>query len=148
MRRFQLALLLLACGAGASQAQAQAARGPVDCFFGPFIIFFARGKAEIVPDARAILDNAVDTFRGCGGLRHIIVDGHADRSGSAAHNVAVSRRRAAVAAAYLVRHGIPPGAITIRALGESRPLVKTVDGVAEAQNRRVEISPAEDPANF
>nr|MDP9415782.1 flagellar motor protein MotB [Pseudomonadota bacterium] len=36
--------------------------------------------------------------------------------------------------------GVPDGAITTEAFGESRPLVETADGVREPQNRRVEIT--------
>jgi outer membrane protein OmpA-like peptidoglycan-associated protein len=39
----------------------------------------------------------------------------------------------------LVRQGITSAEITTQAKGETEPLVATADGVAEPQNRRVEI---------
>ncbi|MEO1169772.1 MAG: flagellar motor protein MotB, partial [Pseudomonadota bacterium] len=41
---------------------------------------------------------------------------------------------------YLASRGVPDGAMSSEAFGESRPLVDTADGVREQQNRRVEIT--------
>jgi len=38
-----------------------------------------------------------------------------------------------------VRDGVPERDISVVGVGESQPLVRTADGVREAQNRRVEI---------
>ena len=67
------------------------------------------------------------------------IDGHSDRSGASAANLASSRRRAEFVRDYLAARGIPGGAMTIRAYGESWPIIATEDGVREVQNRRVEI---------
>lgn len=104
----------------------------------PFRIFFDWGKPELTRDAEAILGEAVAAWQRSPGSR-VEINGHSDRSGSAAHNIGASRRRANAARDWLVERGIPASAIALAAFGESRPIVPTEDGVREAQNRRVEI---------
>jgi outer membrane protein OmpA-like peptidoglycan-associated protein len=52
----------------------------------------------------------------------------------------LAERRNASVREYLTGRGIPGGAITSQAFGESMPRVPTADGVRELQNRRVEIT--------
>lgn len=151
MREFLATLLLLAGSVAASPAVAQdgATEGSqtppviVDCAPGPYIIFFAPTRIEISPAAAAILDNAIVNFRDCWKVP-LVVAGHTDRSGPNGYNLALSRRRAVVVAHYLAARGIAAEAIRILARGEGELLVRTRDGVPEAQNRRVEISPDPD----
>ncbi len=69
---------------------------------------------------------------------HIHVTGHADRSGSEAHNDKLSVTRAV----SLVRtiNAMWPGKYTfsIEGLGESQPAIATPDGIPELKNRRTE----------
>ena len=104
---------------------------------GPTYIFFDWGKGELTSDATATLDGVVQRYQLA--PRTLLLDGHSDRSGPTASNIASSRRRAETARDYLVSHGIPATAIQTRAYGESRPIIATEDGVREVQNRRVEI---------
>ena len=124
-------LAALAC-LGAEAAVAQAGEGQ------PFRVFFDWGKPQLTRDAEATLEEAVAAFRRLRPSR-VHVEGHTDRSGPAAVNLAASRRRAEAVRARLISLGIPASAIGLSALGESRPIVPTEDGVREAQNRRVEI---------
>jgi outer membrane protein OmpA-like peptidoglycan-associated protein len=112
---------------------------PVPAFIDPFIVFFDLDSADLTPATAAILDNAVAAWRQIPGFS-VTLAGHADQSGAANDNLVLSQRRANRVRAYLIREGIPGGSITTEALGESRPLVETGDGVREPQNRRVEIS--------
>jgi len=105
----------------------------------PFRVFFDWGKPELTKDAQAILDKAVAAYQSTR-PNHVDIAGHADRSGPAGVNLAASRRRAEAVKSYLAEHGIPAALMTVAALGESRPIVPTEDGVREMQNRRVEIS--------
>ena len=105
----------------------------------PFRIFFDWGKPELTKDAQSILDEALTAYRKAAPQR-IDIGAHTDRSGSAAVNLAASRRRGAAVKTYLTEHGVPASAISVSAYGESRPIVPTEDGVREMQNRRVEIS--------
>lgn len=69
----------------------------------------------------------------------IIINGHADSSGSDEYNMELSRKRAEYIRRFLVDHGIPEDRITYYAFGESDPQVPTANGVRERANRRAEI---------
>jgi len=69
-----------------------------------------------------------------------MVAGHADSSGAARYNQALSQRRADNVRGYLTTRGIADGAISTQAFGETQNRVPTADGVREPQNRRVEIT--------
>jgi OOP family OmpA-OmpF porin len=103
-----------------------------------FLVFFDWDRADLTTRAKEIIAEAANASRTVQTTR-IEVQGHADRSGSDAYNMRLSRRRADNVAAELVRRGVARNIITIQAFGESRPLVPTADGVREPQNRRVEI---------
>ena len=68
------------------------------------------------------------------------IEGHADETGTSAHNLVLSRTRADAVKLMLVKYGIDPKRITTHAYGEKRP---KVPGHAEEQlrqNRRVEFT--------
>jgi OmpA-OmpF porin, OOP family len=109
------------------------------CNTGPYIVFFDWDKSNIRPDAASVLDNAAAQYANCGNAR-VMLAGHADKSGSNTYNVGLSQRRNANVSAYLESKGVPGGAMSTEAFGESAPLVQTADGVREPQNRRVEVS--------
>jgi OmpA-OmpF porin, OOP family len=106
---------------------------------GPIIVYFDWDRDELRPDARARLDEAIRIYQS-GGVAQVTLAGHADRSGPDGYNVGLSQRRANNVRDYLAAGGVPAGAITTQAFGESRPAVDTADGVREPQNRRVEVS--------
>ncbi|HEV2044825.1 MAG TPA: OmpA family protein [Sphingomicrobium sp.] len=104
---------------------------------GPTLVFLDWGKSELSGDAKASLDKVAERYRQA--PRPMTIDGHSDRSGASGSNLASSRRRAEIARDYLVERGIPASAMTVRAYGESWPIIATADGVREVQNRRVEV---------
>ena len=103
-----------------------------------FLVFFDWDKADLTADARAIINAAAKASTSMKVTR-IETTGHADRSGTDAYNLRLSKRRAEAVKAELNRLGIPAGEIVVRWKGEREPLVATPDGVREPQNRRVEI---------
>ncbi len=103
-----------------------------------YLVFFDWDKAELTERAKQIITEAAGAARSTKTTR-IEVAGHADRSGTPAYNLGLSKRRADAVAAELVRKGIAKNEIAISYFGETRPLVPTADGVREPQNRRVEI---------
>lgn len=103
-----------------------------------YLVFFDFNRSNLTPEASRIVQTAAQNARS-GGVTRIMVTGHADRSGTPAYNLRLSRRRAEAVRAELVRDGISPNEISLAARGESDPLVPTPDGVREPQNRRVEI---------
>ena len=94
---------------------------------------------------------------------HLTLTGHADVRGSAAYNQALTERRVAIAKNYLVSLGVPESAIQTQAMGkeqqlstpevkslvsentelsdaERTKLLKKINVIVLAQNRRVDIS--------
>lgn len=104
---------------------------------GPTLIFFDWGKTELTNDAKASLDRAAERFRAA--PRPMTIDGHSDKSGGSMSNLASSRHRARIVRDYLAGRGVPAGSMTVRAYGETWPIIATADGVREIQNRRVEV---------
>ena len=104
---------------------------------GPTLVFFDWGKGELSGDARASLDKIGERYAAA--PRPMTVDGHSDKSGASAGNLASSRRRAVAVRDYLAAKGVPASVMSVRAYGESWPIIATEDGVREIQNRRVEI---------
>jgi OOP family OmpA-OmpF porin len=103
-----------------------------------YLVFFAWDQAELTPVALAVLDQVqADFLRGR--PSRLMVAGHADRSGTAAYNEALSERRAQNVARALVQRGVPEQAIDVEWFGERRPRIPTPDGQREPRNRRVEI---------
>ena len=103
-----------------------------------YLVFFDWDSARLTPRARDIIAEAVRNSAHVAYTR-IEVGGHADRTGSASYNMALSERRAEVVASELERWGVPQAAIQIHGFGDTRPLVPTAYGVRQAENRRVEI---------
>lgn len=104
---------------------------------GPTLVFFDWGKGELSNDSKASLDKVVERY--AASPRAMTIDGHSDKSGASAGNLASSRKRAMMVRDYLIAKGVPASAMTVRAYGETWPLIATEDGVREVQNRRVEI---------
>ncbi|HEY9348645.1 MAG TPA: OmpA family protein [Inquilinus sp.] len=104
------------------------------------LVFFDPGSVR--PNQRAV--EYLDRMEPATWLRcvdGVDIIGHADRAGSAASNLDLSLRRAEAVRDALVARGVPESLLSVRAVGESDPLVPTADGVAEPQNRFVEIYP-------
>jgi hypothetical protein len=103
-----------------------------------FVVFFPTGVATLSPDAVRVVDEAAAEYQRTG-IAQVVVTGHTDTVGSAAHNLALSERRAAMVADELIRRGVPATDIVTVGRGEEDLLVPTADGVNEPRNRRVEI---------
>ncbi|MCR4379392.1 MAG: OmpA family protein [Rhodospirillales bacterium] len=103
-----------------------------------YIVFFDWDKADITPESAAIIRTAASN---AGAMKMVRLDltGHADRSGTDAYNLKLSKRRADAVKAMFKDLGFKDNEISVVAKGETDPLVPTDDGVREPQNRRVEI---------
>ena len=119
-----------------------------------YLVFFDWDRSDITPTARQVITEAVAAVNRRN-TDMILVEGHADRSGSDQYNVALSQRRAEAVRQLLTQQGIPANRIDMQAYGESQPLVQTDDGVRNPQNRRAAIvietgpvaqNPAEGPS--
>lgn len=104
------------------------------------LVFFDSGSARLNQRAVDYLNRKEPaTWLRC--VDGVDIIGHADRAGSAVSNVDLSLRRAEAVRDALVARGVPESLLSLHAVGEGDPLVPTADGVAEPQNRFVEIQP-------
>jgi outer membrane protein OmpA-like peptidoglycan-associated protein len=103
-----------------------------------FMVFFDWDKSDLNAASIETIAKAAAAYRAKGGAQ-IKATGHTDTSGPDTYNMALSLRRANAVKDALVRDGVPERDISVVGVGESQPLVRTADGVREAQNRRVEI---------
>jgi outer membrane protein OmpA-like peptidoglycan-associated protein len=105
----------------------------------PLVVYFDMGSTMIRNDDKAVLDHASRAFNE-GKPIVMILTGTADRTGDAAVNLEISQLRAAAVLRGLIDRGIPADRFQVLAKGETELPVPTNPGVAEAQNRRVEIT--------
>jgi outer membrane protein OmpA-like peptidoglycan-associated protein len=101
-------------------------------------IFFDWNKSDINAETQAKIDKLVTYLRPETVIR-IDATGHADKSGTTANNLIISRRRAEAVKKELMRQGVPEDWIKIAWKGETSPLVQTPDGQRHQENRRVDI---------
>lgn len=101
-------------------------------------IHFDFDRSEIEAPGRETLDQVARDIKKYD-LSEVVVAGHADRSGPADYNDALSQRRAEAVSRALRERGIENRILDMRAYGESEPLVPTRDGIPLRENRRVEI---------
>lgn len=69
----------------------------------------------------------------------IAIEGHTDSTGSRAHNMDLSQRRAEAVKSYLVSNGVDVSRITTRGLGPDYPVASNNTAAGRQQNRRVEV---------
>lgn len=101
-------------------------------------VFFDWNRSDINAETQAKIDALVTHLKPETVIR-IDATGHADKSGTAANNLIISRRRAEAVKKELMRQGVPEDWIKIAWKGEAAPLVETPDGQRHAENRRVDI---------
>ncbi len=102
----------------------------------PFLLFFDAGSATVTAKAHRTIDNIVSAKDDM--KPHLKVIGYTDAPGSKSYNLELSRLRAEAVKAALIAKGVPASMIIVGAGGEAHPLVER--DVAEAQNRRVQVS--------
>ncbi len=104
----------------------------------PHSIFFDLDEARLTPrETDKIQQLAGKALRL--DVPRITILGHADRTGGEQHNLSLSLRRADIVGKTLIDAGVTADRIGVAAAGESRLRVATGDGIAEPQNRRVEV---------
>jgi outer membrane protein OmpA-like peptidoglycan-associated protein len=101
-------------------------------------VYFAVGSAELTPESRAAAKALVSNLKSYVAPQ-VSVTGHADATGSADVNEALSKKRAETVRAYLIELGVPPDAMELTWRGARDPAVKIDERQAEQLNRRVEI---------
>ncbi len=101
-------------------------------------ITFATNKAVLTNESKASLNNIVAGLKGQPSMV-LQVDGHTDSTGSAEHNLKLSKERAAAAKKYLVDNGIDASRLQSEGYGETKPIASNKTAAGRAENRRVEF---------
>ncbi|MBZ0232881.1 MAG: OmpA family protein, partial [Deltaproteobacteria bacterium] len=102
-------------------------------------IHFEFDSAIIKPESYPVVRAVAEALRAHGHIRRMEIGGHTDSRGSAAYNLALSRRRAAAVRQFLVDEGIAADRLESEGYGETRPLDDRKTDAAHARNRRVEF---------
>ncbi len=131
----------LARPAGPVPVNAPAPGGPAEGAKpdGKLVLLFNNGQASLTPQNLAILDKAARIYVEAKPII-MIVSGATDSTGGSVQNLLLSNRRAIAVAQGLVARGIPAERTQILAKGETNPAVPAAAGVAQPENRRVEIT--------
>lgn len=102
-------------------------------------VYFDLGRDVLSKEAQELLDGLANRM----GKHHrflIEVQGFTDSSGSAATNLALSRRRADAVVRYLtLQHKVPLHRVTLIGLGQEAPSADNKSSKGRKQNRRVEV---------
>ena len=102
-------------------------------------VLFASAKADLLPSARAKLNQVAEALIKQDPDSKIVVEGFTDSQGTESYNQDLSQRRAQVVRDYLVTRGIASDRITSQGFGLTRPVADNNSAEGRANNRRVEI---------
>lgn len=103
-----------------------------------FTLYFIENQDEVAAESRAeFAAIAAEVTRRP--APQITIIGHADATGSHAHNDALSLRRAERMRSELIRLGIDAARIAVEGRGKRELRVPTPDNESEPRNRRVEV---------
>ncbi len=101
-------------------------------------VYFAFGKADLLPESKLELNRAAE-FLKKNKNTSIEIDGHTDDIGSDGFNNKLSLDRANAVLSYIATQGISKDRMQAKGFGKSKPVKKGSDEATRAQNRRVEM---------
>jgi outer membrane protein OmpA-like peptidoglycan-associated protein len=101
-------------------------------------VLFDVDRSELKPGAMVELQRIADALN-TDPSRKLRIEGHADSTGSEAHNLDLSKRRADAVGSALIQDGVAPSRITTQGFGASMPVATNDTQAGRQQNRRVEI---------
>jgi len=104
-----------------------------------YLVFFNWDSSALSSGGQNVLD-AVAEEVAKNTPSQIIIDGHADTSGSKEYNERLGFKRANAVRDALIKRGVSEDLISVESSGEDELLVETPDGIREPANRRVNIS--------
>jgi outer membrane protein OmpA-like peptidoglycan-associated protein len=107
----------------------------------PVDLFFNTSSAKLSASADTELKQLAEWAR-CNPQSAIILEGHADPTGTQTYNIKLSAARAAMVRARLIRMGVPSDHIVVAVFGENGPSRATL-----AEDRRVTARGIERPVN-
>jgi len=101
-------------------------------------VHFARGDARLDRSGKAVLERLIVALELCPTVA-LRIAGHADATGVARRNLALSKRRARTVVSYLVDKGIDAERLAAVGYGETRPVAPNTTAANRARNRRIEV---------
>ena len=104
----------------------------------PAGVHFALDRATISPASAAILGRLTHFLREAPDVR-VVLSGNTDVRGTAAYNLALSRRRADAVRAFLIARGVPPSRLTVEANAAAQLVARGAAVRDHAENRRVSL---------
>ena len=102
-------------------------------------VLFATDSAVLRPGAQDKLRALADYLRANAGVR-VAIDGFTDSRGTAAHNQALSDRRADSVRAAFDDLGVTRARFSVVGHGEAQPVATNATAAGQRQNRRVEVT--------
>ncbi len=102
-------------------------------------VYFDFDKYNLTPEAQQMVGRVAQQVQKEPDL-HVTLVGKADRAGTDAYNMALSKRRAERVRAELDKDGVSENHIDVTWDGEREPPVPTPNGVREPRNRVVEVT--------
>jgi len=104
----------------------------------PSDVTFPVNGSDVRADFYPVLDRMAATINE---YPQTLVDviGHADSTGDAGYNQALSERRASSVAGYLINRGVLRERLFVMGRGETQPIATNDTPAGRAQNRRVEV---------
>lgn len=108
---------------------------------GNVTVLFKFDSAKLTDDAKQQLDQMASGQVGSLKRYFVAIQGFTDSTGSADHNLELSRKRAEAVQTYLVsQHNMPVYRIQIVGLGKDKPVDDGKTRAAREKNRRVEVT--------
>lgn len=101
-------------------------------------VHFATGKATILADSNALLQQVVDVIVR-NNIKKVSVEGHTDNKGVKAANQTLSEERARAVVDYLVSQGVEAKRVESVGYGDSKPIAPNLTARGRELNRRVEF---------
>jgi outer membrane protein OmpA-like peptidoglycan-associated protein len=98
---------------------------------------FSYGASNLTKKARTAIASAASILRACPQLS-VLINGYADRSGTAKDNKLISKDRAQAVHKRLRSLGVR-NSMTVKGLGDHHPIAKNSTAKGRAANRRVVI---------
>lgn len=102
---------------------------------------FKTGSAliEAGRDSEEVLEAVQSVMKAHPEIKHLRIEGHTDKTGSAALNKKLSADRAASVKTWLVKHGIEAGRLSSTGFGPDKPIDTNETEQGKKNNRRVEF---------
>ncbi len=100
-------------------------------------IYFETDSAVLRGRSSSLLEEVARTLRARPEIKRVRIEGHTDAQGTAAHNLDLSRRRAAAVRASLIDLGVERRRLETQGFGDAEPVESNDTEAGRAANRRV-----------